>query len=63
MTYTYKCKKCGVRFETKQSIHDDSLTDCDDCHTEGSLERVITLAGDFRIWGGGVEKPTSSLYT
>ena len=63
MTYTYKCKGCGVVFEVKQRMADSKLTDCPDCEGKDVLERVIQTAGGFRIWGRGVHAPTSSLHT
>lgn len=62
ITYTYKCKECGVVFETKQNISDETLKDCPECKTENVLERVIQTAGGFRIGGAGVSKPTSTYY-
>ena len=61
-TYTYKCHGCEEVFETTQRMVDDKLTDCPYCEKENVLERIIvSTAGGFRIWGGGVHRPTSSL--
>lgn len=37
--YTYLCKECEVRFEIRHSIK-DVYTDCDQCNSANSLERV-----------------------
>lgn len=39
-TYSYKCTNCDNRFEARQRISDDPLTDCPVCH--GLVRRVIT---------------------
>jgi putative FmdB family regulatory protein len=39
-TYDYECKNCGHFFEYFQSMADDPLTTCPDCHTE-SLKRLV----------------------
>ncbi len=63
MTYTYKCNGCGTVFDVKQRMADDKLTDCTDCKSKNVLERVLQVAGGFRIWGRGVNAPTSSLHS
>ena len=45
--YTYRCRECGVQFDTSHSIH-DKLTHCNECKTDGSLFRVIS---DFNTVG------------
>ena len=61
MLYDYKCNDCGEEMiDVKQSIHDDALVFCEHCNSDG-LERVIHVAGGFRIGGTGVHKPTAHL--
>ena len=45
--YTYRCRECGVEFDTSHSIH-DKLTYCKDCKAEDSLFRVVS---DFNTIG------------
>ena len=37
--YDYACGACGHRFEVRQSMRDDALTECPQCH--GQIRRVI----------------------
>ena len=39
-TYDYECKNCGHIFEYFQSMADEPLTNCPDCHKE-SLRRLV----------------------
>ncbi|MDC7221863.1 MAG: zinc ribbon domain-containing protein [Spirochaetales bacterium] len=39
-TYDYECKECGYTFEKFQSMTEDSLTTCPECHKE-TLRRLI----------------------
>jgi putative FmdB family regulatory protein len=39
-TYQYQCKSCGYELEEFQSIKEDPLTTCPNCHTE-NLVRVL----------------------
>lgn len=41
--YAYECEECGVRFERRQSFHDEPLTDCPECG--GGVHRLIQPAG------------------
>ena len=60
-TYDYKCTQCdSEQLDVKQSIHDDPLTICEACG-DGTLQRIISAAGGFRIGGVGVHKPTAHL--
>lgn len=60
-TYDYRCSMCKhEQLDVKQSIHDDPLTFCDACG-DGTLERIITGGGGFRIGGNGVQNPTAHL--
>jgi putative FmdB family regulatory protein len=40
ITYTYACEACGRRFEARQRITDEALTECPECG--GAVRRVIT---------------------
>lgn len=60
-TYDYKCTNCDNELiDVKQSIHDDALTTCPKCDMD-TLQRIISIAGGFRIGGSGVHKPTAHL--
>ncbi len=62
-TYTYKCtsETCDIHdilFEVEQSMKDQKLITCPDCHKE-TLQKIITSSGGFRIGGSGVNNPTA----
>ena len=42
-TYAYECRECGVRFDRRQSFHDDPITICPECG--GEVHRLIQPAG------------------
>ena len=42
-TYQYACQDCGYRFDIRQRISDDPLTECPECH--GAIHRVISPVG------------------
>ncbi len=42
-TYQYACQDCGHRFDIRQRISDDPLTECPQCH--GAIHRVISPVG------------------
>jgi len=42
--YTYRCKHCGVQFDTRQSFQDDALTVCPECGKE-ALNKVYQPVG------------------
>jgi putative FmdB family regulatory protein len=50
--YEYKCKKCGNVSEYIQKFSDPLMTDCNECGTPGSLERIMSL-GSFHLKGSG----------
>ena len=59
-TYTYKCtnEECDIHdilFEVKQSMKDDQLTTCPDCHKE-TLQKVITGVPGFRSVVNGLNR-------
>jgi putative FmdB family regulatory protein len=41
--YTYRCKKCGVRFDRLSSFYAKPLTHCPECH--GTVRRLLQPAG------------------
>ena len=59
-TYNYRCQECGHEFEVRQSMKDEPLKECPECEKE-RLQKVITPAGGFRIYGKGVHKPTTRI--
>ncbi|TAK37134.1 MAG: hypothetical protein EPO21_00220 [Chloroflexota bacterium] len=42
-TYEYECTVCGNRFERRQRMKDDPLTDCPSC--QGRVRRVLFPVG------------------
>lgn len=42
-TYEYVCRSCGHRFDVVQSIHDEPLQVCQECH--GELRKVMNAVG------------------
>ena len=52
MTYEYRCSCCSYEFEATQSIKDEPLKACPQCH-EKSLERLISGGAGFSLKGGG----------
>jgi len=50
-TYEYKCEKCDHRFETLQSMTDESLKECPECN--GRVKRVISAGSGIIFKGGG----------
>jgi putative FmdB family regulatory protein len=39
-TYDYECKDCGYTFEKFQSMSEDALTTCPECHKD-ELRRLV----------------------
>jgi putative FmdB family regulatory protein len=54
MTYTYGCRVCGNEFEVEQSINDEAIAECPECHV-GTGNRLI-VAGNFILKGDGWAK-------
>jgi putative FmdB family regulatory protein len=52
MTYEYRCAVCDHTFEAEQSIKDEPLEDCPNCH-EGTLKRLISGGQGFVLRGDG----------
>jgi putative regulatory protein, FmdB family len=42
-TYSYRCRDCGVEFDTQQSFSDAALTECPEC--KGSLRKLFSPVG------------------
>jgi putative FmdB family regulatory protein len=51
-TYEYVCKQCGNTFEEMQSIADQPLKRCPQCHTD-NLVRAVGAGGGFIFKGSG----------
>lgn len=41
--YEYQCNECGVRFERKQSFHDEPVKVCPEC--KGKVRRLVHATG------------------
>ena len=50
--YEYECKKCKNTTEFIQKFSDSPMTDCGECGTKGSLEKLMSL-GSFHLKGSG----------
>jgi putative FmdB family regulatory protein len=48
--YEYKCSSCKKLFEVFQSITEEPLTSCPDCH--GSMKKLVSMSA-FHLKGGG----------
>jgi putative FmdB family regulatory protein len=44
-TYEYECGTCGLRFERRQAITEEPITDCPECH--GKVQRLISGGAGF----------------
>ena len=42
-TYSYRCRDCGVEFDTQQAFTDASLTECPEC--KGDLRKLFSAVG------------------
>lgn len=56
--YEYYCEKCDTKTEVFQKLSDEPLTKCEVCNKK--IKKIIS-AGGFRIYGGGVHKPTTKM--
>lgn len=50
--YEYECRKCKKINEFIQKFSDPPMTDCTECGTKGSLEKLMSL-GSFQLKGSG----------
>lgn len=51
-TYEYLCEACGYRFEKFQSIKDEPIRECPDCH-EKRVVRVLNGGSGLIFKGSG----------
>lgn len=51
-TYEYECKACDHEFEIFQSMKDDTLKTCPECH-KNTLKRKIGTGAGIIFKGGG----------
>jgi putative FmdB family regulatory protein len=51
LTYEYLCEKCGAKFERRQRITDEKLSECPECG--GPVRRLISGGGGIIIKGAG----------
>ena len=42
LTYEYKCETCGLRFERRQSIKEEPITECPECHPTIRVPTTLT---------------------
>jgi putative FmdB family regulatory protein len=45
LTYEYECETCGLRFERRQSIKEEPITECPECH--GKVRRLVSGGAGF----------------
>jgi putative FmdB family regulatory protein len=48
--YEYECRECGHRFEVRQSVQDDPITECEVC--SGPVRKVYYPVGIIYKVGG-----------
>lgn len=53
-TYEYECESCGFAFERRQSMKDNPLTECPECH--GKVRRLVGGGIGFILKGSGHER-------
>lgn len=53
-TYEYECEKCGLRFERRQTITEDPITNCLEC--QGIVHRLISSGVEFIFKGSGHDR-------
>jgi len=51
-TYEYECMACGRRFERRQPITEDALTECPECR--GAVRRLISGGLGLIVQGSGI---------
>lgn len=51
LTYEYECKACGLRFERRQPITAEPLTECPECR--GEVRRLVSGGAGFIFKGSG----------
>ena len=50
-TYEYECFACGLRFERRQAITEQPLTECPEC--QGRVRRLVSGGAGFILKGSG----------
>ena len=50
-TYDYQCRDCGIKFELFQSMTEDQIQECPDCH--GKVKRLIGAGAGLIFKGSG----------
>jgi len=50
-TYDYECEACGGRFERRQAITEEPITECPDCG--GKVHRLVSGGAGFIMKGSG----------
>ena len=45
LTYEYECETCGLRFERRQSIKEEPIKECPECH--GEVRRLVSGGAGF----------------
>lgn len=50
-TYEYECEACGYRFERRQAITEDAISECPECR--GNVQRIISGGAGFILKGSG----------
>jgi putative FmdB family regulatory protein len=51
-TYDYVCKNCGYKFDAFQSMKEDLLVECPQCH-QPKLQRLISAGAGLLFKGSG----------
>jgi putative FmdB family regulatory protein len=57
-TYEYECKKCGWKFEHRQSIKADPIRECPRCH--GRVQRLVSGGAGFILKESGHNQTAKS---
>ncbi len=50
-TYEYECGTCGLKFERRQSITEEPISECPECH--GKVQRLISGGAGFIFRASG----------
>lgn len=50
--YEYECEKCQKTIEIMQSIKEDTIKECPECHSK-EFKRIISKNGSFLLMGSG----------
>jgi putative FmdB family regulatory protein len=50
-TYEYECETCGLRFERRQAITAEPISECPECR--GKVRRLVSGGGGFIFKGSG----------